>query len=737
MQQLIYRRSGQPDITIPIYWHDEAEELIASIAARYCNDVTTVYRGGRYRNAAIYYNQPAAFDIETTTLRSGQLDYYHPDGRPVAFPYLFQFCIYGCVIMCRTYKESGDIFNWLSDYMIGRHNRRLIMYDHNLGYEYQFCRNIWRINGKKSFALDEHHPVTLELENGIILRDSYKMTNMSLETLTKDWSSTFFKAPEIMDYRKIRTPYMELDSDTLLYSALDVLGLCDSIVNFLAARSERIWTKCPTSTSFIRAQLKARVGIGAKQRSREQQRYHAMLAALKVTPDIYAYQVRQARGGNTHANRRITGQVIGDPSSGSGVGHWDITSSYPAQMVCYPEYPIGAWEPLDDDCPISTIELFEANGYCTLFDIVLIRPRIREGVTVPYIPTAKSMTLAGASEYGDNGRYLRGAEMLKLTIYGIEWPIIKQQYEIDDTVILGGYFARKGYLPDIVRRYVLELYAQKTELKGVAGKEIEYALAKTYVNGVFGMAFTRPLRDTYEVTDTGIKFKPAGDAAAELEKYQRKTSYFMSYAWGAMVATLGRVYLQKMIDTAGEYFLYCDTDSVFASHPEIVRPRMLQLENEIKAYQRKCGMELTYYDIKGKPHELGGIDEEPECCFKTWGAKKYATIESDLKLRSTIAGVPKGPGAQIIGSSLDNFKLGMVFRGDDTNKMCLWYNDNEGITLHDEAGRPIQVLSNVAMLPVDYLLSLSSDYSLCLQAEGINALYSFKQAQTNQVEDYI
>lgn len=732
MQTVVYK-----DIEIPIYWHDEAEAIISALASRYRDDVTPVSRGGKDRNKQWYYNVPAAFDIETSTIRSGQLDYTHPDGRPVAFPYLFQWCIYGTVIMCRTYNEADDIFNWISDYFIGSKNRALIIFDHNLGYEYQFFKDRWQINGKKSFALDNHHPVTLQLENGIQLRDSYKMTNMSLETLTKDWSGFYIKLPEIMDYNELRTPYTILDDNTLLYSALDVLSLCDSIVNFLDARQEKIWTKCPTSTSFIRAQLKTRTGIGVKQRSREQQRYRRMLENIVITPDIYAYLLRQARGGNTHANRRITGKIIGDQTTGSGVGHWDITSSYPAQIVCYDEYPIGAWEPLDPDCPISMIEYFERNGYCTLFDIVLINPRLKDNITVPYIPTYKAQTIKGASRYSDNGRYMEGAEMLKLAIYGIEWPIIKQQYDIEDTVILGGYFARKGYLPDIIRRYVLELYAQKTELKGVEGKDIEYALAKTYVNGIFGMMFTRILREKYQVTDTGIELADLPDPETELTKYQKKTSYFLAYAWGSMVATLGRVYLQRMIDAAGEYFLYCDTDSVFAAHPEIVRPRMQALEAEIKAKQRECGMNLIYNDIKGRPHELGGIDEEPECAFKTWGAKKYATIETDGVLRSTIAGVPKKAGAQIIGNDLNNFHLGMTFRGADTNKLCLWYIDNEGLTLHDEAGRPITVLSNVAMLPVDYYLSLSADYSLCLMMEGVIGEYEYKEAHPNQEEEYI
>ena len=722
------------DEIITIYEYSDAEALIKELAGVFYNDLTPVSRGGGRRNTIYYYNYPCAFDIETTTIRSGELGYTHPDGRPLAFPYLFQFNIYGRVIMVRHYSEAMDVFGWLSTYFSTGAKKRLIIYDHNLGYEYGFFKDLWQPDLKKCFALDEHHPVTIVLKNGLMLRDSYKMTNMSLDTLSKDWSRRYFKAPELMDYEQLRTPFTTLDTKTLLYSALDVLSLSEAIGYFLAARNEPIWTNCPTSTSFIRAALKKKIGIGVKKRTKEQKKYFRTLERCRITPDIYAALLRQARGGNTHANRRYTGQLLGDPEEGRGVVHFDITSSYPAQLVCYPEFPIAEWEPLDPDCPIDTIKLFEANGYCTLFDVVLIDPELRQGVTVPYIPVSKSETLKGSGRYNDNGRYIGGAEMLKLTIFGVEWPIIEEQYQFSDIVIISGYFARKSYIPDIVRRFVLELYAQKTELKGVDGKEIEYSLAKTYVNGVYGMSFTRIIRDLIEFTPEGIKPGKAKQPAAELERYQKSTSYFLPYAWGAMVATLGRVYLQKMIDAVGADFVYCDTDSIFALDPDKSRRAIKSLERDIKEYQRRCGLQLVYKDIKGKPHELGGIDEEPECAFKTFGAKKYITVENG-QLHCTIAGVPKKQGAAIIGSS-DNFRLGMVFKGSDTGKKCLWYIDNEDITLYD-AGRPFNVYSNVAMLPVDYLLGISSDYRLCLQAEGINKLYSFKEAHTNQNEEYI
>lgn len=471
-------------LKISVYEYEDAYARLSRLAELYKKDITPVSKGGRYRNKTYYYNYPCSFDIETTTIRPGELGYDRADGRPLAFPYLFQFNIYNNVFMVRHYQEAADIFRWIGEFFIGgKKNKRIIFYDHNLGYEYGFFKDLWRIDGKASFAVDEHHPVTLMLDNGIMLRDSYKMTNMSLDTLSKDWSRKWFKAPEIMHYDRMRTPYTELDEDTLLYSALDVLSLSESIYYFLKAREERIWTNCPTSTSFIRAALKKKIGIGSKSRTKEQKKYIRLLEACRIDPHIYGYLTREARGGNTHANRKVTGRLIGS-EEGSGVVHFDITSSYPAQMICYPEYPIGAWEPLDPDCPLDTIKLLEANGYCCIFDIVLLDPELKEGITVPYIPNYKAETLKGSSRYSDNGRYISGAEMLKLTLFGVEWPIIESQYNFSDSVIIGGYFARKGYLPDIIREFVLKLYSQKTELKGVEGKEVEYSLAKTYVNGV-------------------------------------------------------------------------------------------------------------------------------------------------------------------------------------------------------------------------------------------------------------
>ena len=720
------------EMPIKIYEYADAERLIMQLSNQYAGDVTEVCSKGNGRNRIEYYNYPCSFDIETTTIRPGELDYAGTDADPpIAFPYLFQWNIYGSVIMVREYKHAMQIFSWISRYFRLAGNRKLICFIHNAGYEHFYFQKLWDIEPEKCFALDDHHPVTIATKDGWIFRDSYKMTNMSLESLTKDWSKVWKKDKEIMDYSLLRTPYSELDDNTYIYSALDVLSLSEAIKAFLEARNEPLWTNCPTSTSFIRKQLKKRIGVGIKKRTEEQKKYWRMLEKQHVDLKQYQLLQRLARGGNTHANRHYTGKLLKD------LLHVDIVSSYPAQMVCYPEYPIGVWDPLRPGEYMDTIELLEENGYCCMFDVALTDLQLKEGVPVPYISISKMRIIDGYDmSYTDNGRYIGGLKIVQLSLFGAEWPIIKKQYDFSDAIIIRGWYSRKSYLPDIIRRFILELYAKKTELKGVKGQEVEYALSKTYVNGVFGMAYTSVLRDQFEVLEDGIALKIPEDPAEYLEKYQSSISYFMPYVWGAMVACLGRVYLQKMIDAVGADFVYCDTDSIFCLHPEVNRPKIKELEKELSDYHRKCGLQLVYKDIKGQDHELGTISEEPYVeYFKTYGAKKYITVE-DGQLTCTIAGVPKKAGSRLIGTP-DRFQLGFNFKGKDTGKNCLWYNPPPAFRLHDEQGREIEVHYNVAMLPCDYLLSIGRDYQECLSIEG-NFHWKFKDGDKNVIneEDY-
>ena len=413
------------------------------LAYDYAGDITKVYRGGRCRGGIEYYNYPCSFDIETTTIIPGQLDYVGMDGDPpIAFPYLFQFNLYEEVIMVRQYSEALQVFSWIEHFFRLGKNRRMVFFIHNLGYEETFFRRLWDIEYEESFALSEHHPVSIITTGGIYFRDSYKMTNQSLETLSKDWAPKWKKNKELMNYSELRTPYSKLDKNTLIYSALDVLSLSDAILPFLQARGENIWSRCPTSTSFIRTNLKKVVGVGVKHRTPEQIQYHRILDLQRMEWDVYELMTRIARGGNTHMNRAYTGMLL------RNVYHGDIKSSYPGQAVNEPEFPLGVWAPFDMGSGMEDVELFEGNGYCVIADVLLLNPKLKPGVSVPYISISKMIIVEGSGmEASDNGRYMGGLDAIQVSIFGVEWQIIKAQYDFDDAIVVKGYFSKRATCP--------------------------------------------------------------------------------------------------------------------------------------------------------------------------------------------------------------------------------------------------------------------------------------------------
>ena len=83
-------------------------------------------RGERRKGDIKYYDVTCAFDIETTNSDS--------DG----FAYSFQMCIGGAVVVPRYFEDWVDILETLVDKWGITTKKRLVLYVHNLGYEYTY-----------------------------------------------------------------------------------------------------------------------------------------------------------------------------------------------------------------------------------------------------------------------------------------------------------------------------------------------------------------------------------------------------------------------------------------------------------------------------------------------------------------------------------------------------------------------------------------------------------------------
>lgn len=246
-----------------------------------------------YRAKDIVLDAESAFDIETTT--------YSPD---LAFMYVWQFCIlirgYYHVIVGRTWNEFEELFYRISRKLNGI---RLIVWVHNLGFEYQNMFNF--IPSHTVFAVKARMPVKVLTIDQIEFRCSCKLTNMSLEMATKkEKGVTYIKDEDKIDYKKLRFPDTPLTDSEMEYNILDVISLCDLIHCKNINNDDNLVTMPLTSTGYVRRQCRKRV--------RDEMPHYRDEIFLKNTlnKDTYLMLKNAARGGNTHANRYYVSSLI-------------------------------------------------------------------------------------------------------------------------------------------------------------------------------------------------------------------------------------------------------------------------------------------------------------------------------------------------------------------------------------------------------------------------------------------
>ena len=121
-----------------------------------------------------FLNIPASFDIETTSFKTKDAN-----GEEVkhACMYIWQFGLNGSVIYGRTWDQFFEFLGILQEELELSNKHRLIIYVHNLAYEFQFL-NKW-IEWDKVFALKQRRPI-YAIAGGFEFRCSLILSNYAL-----------------------------------------------------------------------------------------------------------------------------------------------------------------------------------------------------------------------------------------------------------------------------------------------------------------------------------------------------------------------------------------------------------------------------------------------------------------------------------------------------------------------------------------------------------------------------
>lgn len=645
------------------------------------------YSKRKKADKTLFRNCMCAFDIETTYL----------DDVEQSIMYIWQFAVMdlrnGNIWYCfgRTWEQFTKLLD--SFYHEGI---TVLVWVHNLSYEFQFMRHWLPFQKDKIFALKSRKVVRADID-GVQFRCSYIQTNKSLDALTKDMGVVHQKLSGVeFDYSKKRYPWTEMTTEELQYCCNDVVGLLESMQVRMRMENDTLYSLPLTSTGYVRRL--------AKEAMRKFN--HNQLQAMMCDVDVYKLLRLEFRGGDTHANRYHVNKIL------ENVASYDRASSYPDVMLNY-RFPMSAFTPrmitdigeLEKKCQIRDC------CFIAVFTITNLQQRdIYYGA--PYLSLDKAIEISG--QVVDNGRIL-SANKAVYVFNDIDWKIVKSEY-VGEVEISQVYIAKYGYLPQAFRDLVIDLFHKKTSLKNVDGQELNYMRSKELINSLYGMCAQNPVKPDViymDEPDQAFTLEDIVDIGEKLEKYNKKA--FLLYAWGCWVTAWARLKLKEMINIVGDNFVYCDTDSV----KFLVRDDYKRIVARIEEYNqglKELSISNKGYadDKKGITHYLGVYEyEETYKQFKTLGAKKYAYTRQDGTFKITIAGVPKKAGAREMGT-IENFNVGFVFR--NSGKLESVYNDSDYGTYYtdDSSEHRIEIRSNVVLRESTYEIGLSLEYMYLL-----------------------
>lgn len=569
-----------------------------------------------------YYNIPVAFDIETTS--------YLYKNEKVGVMYIWTFGIFGYYFTGRTWDEFLETLEVINNAFCLNNSTRLVIYVHNLNFDIQFFRKLIKWN---DMLIDNKRSILYALYKGIEFRCSYRLSNYSLQTVAKNLHK--YKASKMvgdLDYSKIRNEKTVLTDIELNYCYYDVI----IIMNYIQELIEQYGSIASlplTQTGFVRQLLKEHCF-----RSDEIANTKRLTSCITIN-DFNEYEFIKSvyAGAIVTANPKEIGLI------NYNVASIDIESSYIYSLICFP-YPCSKFK----NVTINSLEQF--NYYCNNFICIFsIKFYDLEAIDnyIYTISESKCYDLKDSKKL--NGKVYQAKE-LSININNIDFDTISLFYKWSKIEITNLRVCNKSYLPKQFIMTLLDLYFDKTTLKGVAGKEVEYMQKKARLNSIYGDCVTDIVRNQIKYEDDDFKLIEYSEEDKEelIKNYNKKLRY-NSYIWGVIDTSISKYNLLSMVYNIKEDFLYTDTDSIkfknFELYKDIIDKYNKNCEKRLLNVLNYYKIDLKYLhpiDSKGIPHTLGSFTREEDYLqFKTLGSKRYMYQYASGDYSFTIAGLNK------------------------------------------------------------------------------------------------
>lgn len=696
-----------------------------------CKNITELLDDFKYikSNKKIsYLNVACCFDIESTS-------FYDVEGNKCACMYAWTLNINGKHIRGRTWEEAIEAFQTISEYYLTSKDNRIIFYVHNLSYEFQFfrCRFEW----EKVFALSEREVAYALTNNGIEFRCSYILSGYKLAKLGDQCVNyPIQKMVGDLDYSKMRHSKTPLTPKEWKYIYHDGLVVVSYIQQCIERENNNITNIPLTKTGYVRRYCRNMCLYDGSHRKNTNKylQYQKIIKSLTISSVEEYKQLKRAYiGAHTHANPLAVGIEF------FNVFSVDFTSSYPYVMLSSNNFPMSKGVRIK----INSMEEFLDNieHYCCIFDITFYNIES----TTPFehvIPSSKCYEKVNA--LCDNGKIVK-ADKISMSLNEVDFKTFSHFYKWDSIGIRNFRRYYKGYLPKNLILAILHLYKNKTELKGIAEKFLEYMAAKGDLNSVYGASVTDICRDeiTYENNQWG-SLEPEYEKL--IKKYNLSKNRFLYYIWGLYVTSIAKsnLLVSGVLELKYDY-LYSDTDSMKFINYEKHKDYFIKYNNEVR---EKLLAMCSFYHInpaliepcnkEGEKQLIGIWDKEFKIKdgvaipsyrkFKTLGSKRYMVCDANGVYSFTVAGCSKVTAIPYLCNGLcsdlktrkENFNPMTKFDDDmyipaeHTGKNLHTYIDYEiEGELTDYLGNTgyYHEYSGVHLEPVEFTLSLSENFA--------------------------
>lgn len=648
----------------------------------------------RNKRVYLYAEEYATIDTETS----------HTDTK--AWVYQWAALLNGYYIYGRKPSEIIELLNILKErYKLNR-LKSIIFYFHNLSYDIEYLKHfLYEYDNKMHvLATDAHTFLIVDIE-GFRFICSWKLSNLPLSLLAKNYGSTYEKASGEIDYSILRFQDEELSASDWYYMFSDVASQHDGIRGLMKAQGYNYAFEMPyTSTGFVRTKC--------RKASEKALNWRKNFRRSMLDLEQYKLCKQAFMGGLTICSYFYSGVTVR-----GNLGHVDFTSSYPArQMLDY--FPKGSSAWYGD---VETEEELEGllSMYCCVFILTMYNVEIKAGVTAPCIPSSKCIYLS-KNHLKANGKIIQ-ADELSIVVTEIDYKWIMKQYEHEGIKIDKMLIFQRGEIPQWLKDKIMEFFEFKCTKKH--SDPLIYLASKSAINSVYGMTATSIIRSSYKLDDELILKPSEINEQVELDKFYNSRNSFLPYQYSLYTTAWARDALLTLIETIGyNNFLYCDTDSVFYTSSDEVEKRIDKYNEMIKQRAIEAGAFVG-------DNILGIATHEPKItAFRGLHAKCYSMIEEG-QLKVTIAGITKAATKWIRGNgftmrhtmtnaeeleNIDNLKDGFIFKHNGGTRAIYIEGGitEEVINGHNTELASGVIIENIEKEISDTMFTRSEDYTL-------------------------